>query len=205
MANFDWKELGKTVAGLGLPILGGALGGPGGAALGGAIASAIGGDPTDPKDLVKMVKADPQAAVKLAEIEANTKVQLQQLITQQAIAEVQAESANAAQINETMRAEMQTQDNFRGRWRPFFGYMMAGSWGLTVAAVVIVFVYVVIENPKDASFVIKALGELMSSMGLMWSVALGVLGVNIRSRSQDKARSMGFDPGGVLSGMLNRR
>ena len=71
------------------PLLGTALGGPVGGAVGavsahllGAIASALGVDTTDPDELTSYIESNPDAVVKLRELEANTKVQLQQIIAQ---------------------------------------------------------------------------------------------------------------------------
>ena len=75
----NFVDLGKQIAILGAPLLGGAVGGPLGAGLGGIIASALGGDPNDPDDLYKRIQADPGAAVKLREIELTHKTRLEEI------------------------------------------------------------------------------------------------------------------------------
>ncbi len=75
----DLLELGKQIAKLGAPLLGGAVGGPLGAGLAGIIASVVGGDPDDPEDLYQRIKADPEAAVKLREVELTHKTRLEEI------------------------------------------------------------------------------------------------------------------------------
>lgn len=66
----DWKDLGKKIAAFGAPILGGAIGGPGGAAIGTAVAGLFGADPKDPEDVLKKLISDPEAILKLKRFEA---------------------------------------------------------------------------------------------------------------------------------------
>lgn len=75
----DWKELGRLVVEKGAPLLGGVLGGPGGAALGGVVASMFGGDPENPKALAQAIQGNPDAAVKLRELEARHQERLEEL------------------------------------------------------------------------------------------------------------------------------
>lgn len=69
-------------------------------------------------------------------------------------------------------------DAFTRRWRPAFGYSMAGSWLATMAAVA----WTVLDDPQAAPAVISALLDVAP----LWAVALGVLGVSVVKRSQDK-------------------
>lgn len=87
------KDLGKTVAKYGAPLLGTVIGGPAGAAIGQIIASEFGGNVDDPNDLMQKIIADPNAAVKLAEIQSNCKIQLQQIAMQNAQNELAAQTA----------------------------------------------------------------------------------------------------------------
>lgn len=73
----DWSSLAGQLAQIGLPALGGLFGGPLGSTIGGvvgkAIAGALGVQPT-PQAVSQAIQADPSgAAVRLAEIEAETK------------------------------------------------------------------------------------------------------------------------------------
>lgn len=73
----DLAELGKAVAKF-APALGALLPVPGGAAIGAAIASAFGGNIENPQELAQKIQADPHAAIKLAEIQANLQIGMRQ-------------------------------------------------------------------------------------------------------------------------------
>ena len=63
----DWKQVGQSVAAA-APALGLALGGPAGGAIGSLVAAAFGVDST-PESVSKALVTDPDAAVKLQEIQ----------------------------------------------------------------------------------------------------------------------------------------
>ncbi|MGL4757275.1 MAG: hypothetical protein ACRCXB_33400 [Aeromonadaceae bacterium] len=65
----NWKDIGKQAIQMGTPILGGALGGPAGAAVGAMIANQFGVDDPTPGNTMAAIKADPDAAMKLREVE----------------------------------------------------------------------------------------------------------------------------------------
>ena len=73
----DWKDLAGVVS-KAAPVLGGVLGGPAGVAVGGLVATALGTD-ASPDSVSAAILRDPQAAIKLKELETNSRVQLQQL------------------------------------------------------------------------------------------------------------------------------
>ncbi|WP_336235597.1 hypothetical protein [Achromobacter dolens] len=73
----DWKDLAGVVS-KAAPVLGGILGGPAGVAVGGLVATALGTD-ASPDSVSAAILRDPQAAIKLKELETNSRVQLQQL------------------------------------------------------------------------------------------------------------------------------
>jgi hypothetical protein len=87
----DWKDLTAAI-GRTAPLLGTLLGGPAGAAVGGLIASAL-GTGAAPDDVAQALASDPDAAVKLRQIEADRQVRLQELLTQHAGAELAARTA----------------------------------------------------------------------------------------------------------------
>jgi hypothetical protein len=63
------------------PLIGGAIGGPGGSLVASWIASELGDDvdPSDPTALENAIKADPEALFKLKELEAKHKEELQRM------------------------------------------------------------------------------------------------------------------------------
>lgn len=124
--SFDWAKLGINIARAGAPVLGTALGGPlGGMIAGGAVdilAKALGVDATPEAVNNAVVNGDPaavNAALSAADAEAQAKWPAIAQIAQ-AMAEVDKE--NIAQVNETIRAEVQAGLSWY-HWRHLLGFI----------------------------------------------------------------------------------
>ncbi len=87
-------------------------------------------------------------------------------------------SETIKQVNESFRAELVIDDKYVRRWRPTFGYSVAIAWLGTMFSVA----YSIVVQPDKAPTIITSLMNLSS----LWGVALGVLGVSVIKRSQDK-------------------
>lgn len=98
------------------------------------------------------------------------------------MAQLDTGEARAAleQINTTMRSEVASEDWYVRRWRPTFGYAVAATWTATMGAVS----WAIIAEPAQSPAIIAALVNTSP----IWGIALGVLGVAVVKRSQDKAR-----------------
>lgn len=92
----DLKTLAETIARLGAPLIGTVLGGPAGSAIGSIIAAEFGGNSNNLDDLVSKINSDPNAASKLAEIQSNQKIQLQNIAMQMAANDLKAETDRQA-------------------------------------------------------------------------------------------------------------
>ena len=97
-------------------------------------------------------------------------------------------------VNKTIRAEVMSKDAYVRRMRPTFGYILAGTWALTMIAVA----YTIFATPHYAGEIIGHIGELST----MWTVGLAVLGIYVWGRSSEKGAFMG--PGGVFSAIAER-
>jgi len=92
----NWSDL-KSVVGKAAPVVGTLLGGPAGAAVGGLVAAALGTDNT-PDAVSAALIGNPDAIVKLQELQTNAKVQLQQLaVTAEANRLADVQNARARQ------------------------------------------------------------------------------------------------------------
>ena len=89
----NWSDIAGAV-GKAAPILGTLLGGPAGAAVGGLIASAL-GTANDPADVAAAMQ-NPDAAIKLREVESRRQVDLQALAVDMAKAEIATAAADRA-------------------------------------------------------------------------------------------------------------
>lgn len=141
----DWADLGRTVASA-APLLGGVVGGPLGAGIGGIIASAFGVE-ANPTDISAAIKADPQSAVKLREIELNHKADLERIIL------------------DTAKAELADKQNARENHRHS---MMPAILSLALSLVIVAIIYLLFyseppEGSRDVLFMV--LGVVIKEWG----------------------------------------
>lgn len=113
----NWSDVGnklRSIAGVSLPAIGTALGGPGGAAIGVMLSKALGTDAT-PDAVAAAI--DPEAAVKLQQIEADL-----------AKAQIDADAAGMQAVNTTMQVEAKADHFPTYSWRPFIGFCFGIVW-----------------------------------------------------------------------------
>jgi hypothetical protein len=108
------------------------------------------------------------------------------------------------EVNATIRAEAQSEDAFTRRWRPFFGYVAAATWGLQAAAIAFAIAYAT-AVPGRAADILPALAQLMGAMTVMWGIALSVLGIQVVQRSRDKAVAAGAAPPTFIEMLMARK
>jgi hypothetical protein len=96
------------------------------------------------------------------------------------MAEMQMEdnAASLSAINETMRAEVASNDAYVRRMRPTFGYFMAVTW----AAQMLGLAYIIVFETEKSVYVLNAMG----SLSMIWAVGLSVLGIYVYKRSEEK-------------------
>lgn len=116
----NWSDIAGMV-GKSAPLLGTLLGGPAGAAVGGIIASVLGTGNT--ADEVSAALANPDAAVKLRQIEADRQTKLAELATDQAKAEIAAAAQVVQAVNQTMQVEAKSDHWPTYTWRPVIGFV----------------------------------------------------------------------------------
>lgn len=110
----DWSDL-KGIVGKAAPVVGTLLGGPAGAAVGGLIAAALGTDST-PDAVSAALIGNPDAIVKVQELQTNAKIQLQQL----------AVTAEANRLADVQSARARQSANPNDRTPQFL------AWGVTI-------------------------------------------------------------------------
>ena len=91
---------------------------------------------------------------------------------------IEAESGNLSEVNQSLRAEVASEDKYVCRMRPTFGYFMALTW----AAQMLGIAYVIVFDTGRSGEVLNA----MSSLSAIWAVGLSVLGIYVYKRSEDK-------------------
>lgn len=106
----DWKDLEEAV-GRFAPTLGTLVGGPAGAVVGSLIASTLGTGGT-PDEVSQALISNPDAAVKLKQIEADRQVELQKLATS---VELQRITSDVDDRQGARKREVDTKDTFTPR------------------------------------------------------------------------------------------
>lgn len=193
-----WSDVGNIIASA-APVVAGLLTGPAGVAVtvGGLIAKTLGSD-TDPASVAQILQTDPAAFERVRKFEIDNETTLTRL-------HLEAETAQLTEINATMRAEAASLDPYVRRWRPTFGYSVALAWTMQMVGLTIILGWAVIKTPASASGIIDAMARVISSLMVLWGVALSVLGINVKKRSDDKQLSAGKpqEPG-MLGTLLHR-
>ena len=142
-------------------------------------------------------QSDPTVALDLVQNDPDLQIEMAKAMQPVIIAQYQEESKRLETINATMRVEIQSDDKFKSYWRPVFGYIMAISWGAMMFSII----FAIIQTPEQASLIINS----FSALGMMWSVGLAVLGVQISARSKDKTVANGFaPPPGIMAAIAQR-
>jgi len=180
----DLSDLGELIADA-APLLGKLLPIPG-AGIAGELIAAKFGTKNDPDAIAAAIKADPNAAMKLAEIESNNQVAIEgQLIA--------AETARILAVNATMSKEIESEDWFVKRARPF----LLWSIGVSVILEIITGALVIWTSASIGDFVL-----LCQAMAIPQATAAAVCGVYMKQRSNDKALAAGHAPGSGLLGAV---
>jgi len=181
-----WDHVAETVGKV-APVIGGALGGPAGAAVGGLAARVL-GIGASPDELIQAL-GDPDKAAKLRQIEQDHEREILSLT-------IEGERAQLAEINKTMRAELQADGWFKSGWRPALGWIFAGSLGAFAGAMVLT----VVRDPH-------VVGDSEFTGMLIWLFVTmgGALGLNVHERSKDKAMMLGKAPKTFMDAIKNPR
>jgi len=144
-------------------------------------------------------KEDPNAAIDAIKANPELLARFQQMANEIVIAELEAETRRLEAVNATMRAEVASADPFVRRARPSFIYAMAVSWSIQMLAISAA---IIIDSTSAGTLISAATG-----LTGMWAVALAVIGVYFKSRSDDKKVAAGMEAPSMLSsiGALMKR
>lgn len=185
----DWLELGKKLAARGLPLLGTALGGPAGGAAGGLIASALGLASDQPEVLYSAIQQDPEAVVKLRQVELRHAERLEEISLESIQCAVQAESSRIQAVNLTMRAEAGAEHWPQYSWRPYWGFVSATAFLVVCVFVCILGYQAVIGGKPEA---LSMIPQLVTSMAALFAIPGAILGVTAWHRG--KAQRLKVNP-----------
>lgn len=182
----DWKDLGASLAKIGLPLLGAALPIPGGAAIGSMLASVIGSPSANPTDILATINASAEAAAKAKQFEEENRTTLMQKAFDYELEQRKADSADLAAVNASMQAEAAASANenwWQTGWRPFNGYVLGVASLITVAGVF--YLAFLALSGKDAN-ALNAIPTIVSSIAMVLAIPGAAVGITAwhRGRAQ---------------------
>lgn len=151
------------------PLLGGALGGPAGAAIGSLIASKFGGDVNNQADLIAKIQADPQAALKLMEIQSNNQVELERIHLSMAEIQLKNEATQRfLEVKEMSNARQREVELAKVGQHDYTASILA--YTLTVGVFMALGYLFVNAAPEDNKELIVA---ITSALTTVWVTAMG--------------------------------
>jgi len=128
---------------------------------------------------------DDNAALAALQSSPELLLQYQQAMNTVLLAQLDAECRQLESVNATMRSEAASADPYVRRARPTFLYAMALTW----TAQTLGLIAAVLLQPSLGAALLQAAADLTT----LWGIALTVVGVAVKARSDDKARALGQD------------
>jgi uncharacterized membrane protein len=126
----EWKDI-AGIVGKAAPLLGTLVGGPAGPIVGALISTALGTD-HEPSSVSQALISNPEAAVKLQQLQSDERVHLQDLLVTAEKNRLAADTAAIQAVNTTMQSEAASDHWPTYSWRPFIGFMfgayVASMW-----------------------------------------------------------------------------
>ena len=179
-------DFAKSLASIGLPLLGTVLGGPGGGAIGSALASTIGSNSTKPEDIIATLQSSADAVVKAKQFEETHRETLMKMAYDYEVEQRKADSADVASVNTTMQAEATSSANenwWQKGWRPFNGYVLGVASLVTVGGVF--FLAYLALSGKDAN-ALNAIPTIVTSIAMVLAIPGAAVGITAwhRGRAQ---------------------
>jgi hypothetical protein len=169
-----WSDVGKKIADF-APALGTAIGGPLGAGLGSIVAGVFGTEPT-PDAVMQAITVDPQAAVKLREIEANERIEIERILSTE-------RASNISNINKTMQAESKSEHWMQWSWRPFWGFISALAFLFVCTLACYLGYQAIIEGKPEAMVMLP---QFITAMATLFAIPGAILGVASWHRGKQK-------------------
>lgn len=86
-------------------------------------------------------------------------------------------------INQTMQVEANSENSWASKWRPFWGFVSAISFGIISISIAIAFAILAYKDPAEA---IKTLPTFITSLAALFSIPGAILGVSAWHRGKEK-------------------
>lgn len=180
----NWNDIAVGVGKV-APILGGLLGGKLGASVGGIISEALGVDNT-PEAVEKELKENPEAFLKLRQLEIDKEVKLKELEAGIDKEWILGEKGVIQAVNNTMIAEGKSEHWMQYTWRPFIGYCVGIS---TLGGVVIcigAYIAMLLGKPEGMA----NLSAILTALAGLNATTLPILGIASYFRGKEKLKGV---------------
>ncbi|QOV06262.1 putative membrane protein [Burkholderia phage Maja] len=168
----DWKEVGQKIASA-APVLGGLLGGPAGAAVGGIVAATLGSG-NDAVSVDAAIAANPDALMKLKELETTQATRFQELAIESEKNRLAAETAAfAAEVDDRKSARELAAKQPKDILRPALAIMLMLA---VIGIIVAIFLPSSREILKDSvaiSMISMVAGAILRDFGNVISFQFG--------------------------------
>lgn len=173
----DWGNLGKSLASIGLPLLGAALPVPGGMAIGSALASLISSPSSKPEDILATLTNNAEAMEKAKEFELTNHATLMQMAYNYELEQRKADSGDLATVNATMQAEIGQSANeawYQKGWRPFNGFVVGIASLVAVCFTCYLFYLAIVKNQPAALAIVPQLATAIAMILAVPGAAVGI-------------------------------
>lgn len=196
----DWLEVGKKVAGVGLPLLGTVIGGPGGGAIGTALAGFLDCKTDSPQEVAEKIEnATPEEISKMNEFQLKHRERLVELQIKKAEIESNERLGSIQAVNASMQEETKLGHKWAGAWRPFWGFLSAIGFGIALLGIFILTGIAIYT--KQLEF-IKTIPDLTFNLSILFAIPGSILGVASWHRGQMQRVQSGEQKNG-LTGIIN--
>lgn len=135
----------------------------------------------DPQEAISALLSNPDTARKFIETWKDIELGL-----------YEAETRRLSEVNQTVRAEIASNDIFVRRARSSFLWAMSATWTVQGISLAAAFTWATFWRPEFAAEILSGLKELMGALAEHWLYALAVTGVAVWSRTQDKQTAQGM-------------
>lgn len=156
------------------PLLGSALG-PAGGAIGALIGNVLGVNPEPASIAAALENATPETQAKLIELQENNRHEIAKLAILRDTADIEAGSKDIANVNASMQAETAQGHPWSGAWRPFWGFVSAVAFAVSVLGVFIL-AYKAFTTDNAAIFFTN-LPMMLGGLTALFSIPGAILGV----------------------------
>lgn len=174
MGNSAWDTLKGLVSNV-APVLGNAIA-PGFGGIATALISSALGVENEPEAMVAAIEgASPETIARLQEVESNNKAELEQLKIQREIKQIETDGKAIEAVNTTIQVETKSEDKWTRRWRPFWGYISAAAFFISVLGILVLIAYAI--GTKQISLIGEIPG-IITALFTLFTIPGAILGVS---------------------------